>query len=1540
MEIANSIKSATGQASGELAPALLLVEMQNYALRKAIRGDVAPLRFIVENSNRFATDIGGTTSAAAKTLRALKESSPLFKNLFELNRARNLAAGREMKVGPELFNELVNTLNTVTLTPEELDAAIREGKDAQGQTLEQIFGQLGADVSDQQAILTVISRVPLPKAPFRVSFLPENVQERIGKMFPLAKLREFFEERGSKGIERDWWKLLAGPRDREGPLWEAQSLLKRELSTILKEAFARSGGALAESLPKITDEESLARVLGKEQTRTAIVKKVDENVRAQLAERKTEALQQAGDNEQLQRSIEEQYRQLEDRWDEAMSSMIGRPASDRMLRRMVLAELKENKTDWNGIYERGADVLAIQEKTVDGLMEKVRSQLSDQGASGTTREAELRMIEDAFSRTFQDVADAAKNRYEMDVIGRRARQALTETTRPERTAESIINRTLTAAEDQTGNRNDVLNAFNQYLSGRIVSRESFRATLESIGLSEKSVISLVDTAEAEKAGRSIEQYFRQRDLQKAKEQRLAERLAKEGEITAKRSLDKFEQRGTEWLQPDRPKNKVVEIIQEYLTSDKPIDAMGDSERRELRQQLRDAGVSADVSTRLAFELFQERTKNWGNRRIRQIDQASKSKSLKSLIESILTTPYRAQGDAAWRLKTAEDWFMSNGLSREQAVAAAKLFDTQFSQALVKARETAATRVVGDRAQPRTMADLIKAIRTGLTDPSREWSDELAKRQGFKPLTIGEQSKLADLEQKYSDESLSPPEQVALIEQMHGVLRHAGDHSGAWWKFIGETYAAALLSGPRTATLHIFQPPFSLVVRDMPVSAFFQPRDLPTLIKSLLEAGKNWFPEFRYAWQKDAYAFNSQRMLNWHSELKRQFELGVQDLKAGRVVGSLRLIYAWGQYVHRFLQTANQAGMAVTREWKLAMYGSRAMREAGFSTKQIGELADAVSTMKQWANDDGLAQGKDALTARVRADYVVAEMIHDFFSNAVGDSEATKIARNAEHDAWSVVGRRPEGIGEEDEGWLRQKLGITSFMRWMTEMRREGGVRSVVGIAGFGFVNIPLRTAMFNANFFGYGLLRYGVYKYRAAKGLETPWKQTFANDMQARQRLHEAIVGTSLMFGALGWAWAHSSSDDDSDKKKFGMYVTGHGPKNKTLRDAWDKKGFKPNSLVVVVDGKVRGNIPITRVGGALAWPLGLSAAHDDIAWQNKEAAASGRPIKNPLTASLAHAMGTYSEIVGAQGLFQGISHFMRMAEQGNSIPKMLADAASGTAGAILIPGKQLFSTLAELIFGAPDKSSVESIVKSNFPIPFAPFTNKAVNRFGDQIYDRTWYGASTRLGLPFAIKVNQNKENEALYGTLLEKGAAAPDLRRLTIEDRYGPLTDTQWAKFTATSGTALKKTVKDNLDGIQAMPPDEAKKFLNKAGQEADQLAASTIGLERIKLLSRQTTYAASGASGDPTAGIGLAKMPSVSGIGNVNAPRGTLPAGLRRISIGRATRPISFIGGRRPIGAVSNRRILQSPHRARRTALVHGRLKSVRGRTGRRRMRLAKV
>lgn len=951
------------------------------------------------------------------------------------------------------------------------------------------------------------------------------------------------------------------------------------------------------------------------------------------------------------------------------------------------------------------------------------------------------------------------------------------------------------------------------------------------------------------------------------------RLDNMAEKTAQAFINRVDQ--AEWMRKEQP-NEVRDIIKEALKSTDPMDSdniLG--YKSALREKLMTAGLSEKTARGLADAIWQQRERDLINAGLRAREKAADSKNVKSLIESVLNTPYLQQG-SKWRMDTAIEWFISNGLRRDQAVEAAKVFNAQYEAAMGKAIEAEVNKLSknGKLKDPRTIPEMVKSIRLGLTDPSKNWIDSLANRQGFKALTPEQHQRLAELEEKLSDPNISTPEQVAIVEQMMGVMRHVGDQSGSFMKFVGESFAASLLSGFRTQTLHVFQPLVN-AVGSLAAHSVFEPRDFPALTKALFEASKSWLPEFKYAWQKDAYSFNAEQTALFHNELKKNFEIAQREFKNGEYAKAIpRVAFAWQQYVIRALQSANQAGMSVVQKWKLALYGSMALREVRdssgrkmFGTQDISDFVDFMVKAKEAEFDAAKARGYDDTTAQVIANDFANDRVRQYLNGELGNyDKSTQALEAAVNDAYSVVGRRANGVGEMDEGMLSQPINF--LMKKASEARRHGGAPSILTIMALGFMNVPFRLTRYYAGWSPYGLVRSAVNKYRVDRGMDTLWKQSYKNELAARARFREAAIGTGLMLGFVGWQAFKHTSDDDAEKRNFAMYATGEGPENRTLRDAWLKRGYKPFSLNVVAGGRVVASIPITRVGEIFAYPLGMAAALDDVAWKRKQEAATGETKDFP-GRDLIAGLSTYYEIVGAQGVLQSAGHLSQLGSGESGVGRALAVSAASTTSALAIPGKAAIQSLTDMIYGPVDRSSAIAAAAANFPVLNAIVNGNSINRFGDVVGDRSWSGIIGRTGIPIVFRVSDTQENREMYQMIVDKGAAPPDLRRYIVEENYGPLTQDQWNKYVKSSGDTLKSMVLQNMESLQELPPQAVREFMMKAAESANAQAAAALNLQPERAMGRGSHGGGAMASGGG-GGSGTVKMlPSAPSAGGGMLP-----------------------------------------------------------------------
>lgn len=1075
--------------------------------------------------------------------------------------------------------------------------------------------------------------------------------------------------------------------------------------------------------------------------------------------------------------------------------------------------------------------------------------------------------------------------------------------RERRNAEQLLDRwsreqTEWLKPDVKNRTKDAVKEWLQKAIGPELSEEQFRGTLseelQSFGVPKRIADELAYQTLGRK--RTMDDARKGRELAKA-----AADLSGLADKTAGALLEEFQNKnsGVEWLKPDTAANRIREIVREALKFEKPDPA--DPQRFEkslfiddpagftipLRDRLVAAGVTKPgVAMDLAREVFKVRTNKWADARVQAMKRASQSRNITSLIESIRTAPQELQDNWKWRTETAVRWFESNGLSRDQAEAASKAFWPQFQEAMVKAREREASRLIG-KGDMKRLQDLLSAIRLGLTNPDQNWSDTLAMREGWKPLSRDQNAQLAKLETKANDPAMSPTEVAAVHNQMMAINRQSGIQKPKFMQAMAERYVSGMLSSIRTMTIQLG--PMVMALRDYPIMALSDPKNALGLASSMYRAYKrNFATEFKYAWQNEAYGFHLGDMDLAHGELNRIWEQAEREYATGtpmqKAAARAKQLFSVGRFVTRTLNTIDQTQMASAREWKLAYYSSIAFKEAGMGTAKISDLVDAMTIARQAAFDRAIDAGATPDAAKVRANNDMVDFVSDFVANKTDGSWASKVVKSAENDVYLMTGRKTHGISEGDEGMLSNAFLVNKGMEAISRLRAEGGFHSILATSLFGFVNIPFRTLRFFSNFHPYGLLRYGIHQYRTSHGLDTYWKQSFANELQARARLREALAGSIVTMIAGAWAVNNSTSDEKAGKNDFGLYITGQGPQNKVMRDAWQKQGWKPYSLNFVVGGRIVA-IPVTRVGEALMAPFLIPAGLDDAAWRVKEKEATGNPVNDKLKLYTAALIGEHLSMTGQAGFLQTASQLSKSVQGGEGFIMPLMKMVATTASASVLPLKQLLQSVSDMFVGPLDQSSIGAVVANQFPIIALPLQTRAVNRFGDELYDRSWYGRIAQTGVPIAFQVSKTPDNEDLYTTLVEKGAAPPELRRYIVEEKYGTLSDNQFAQFAKISGDALKTSVLDNLSNLKTEPTAAVKGFLGDAARQADSQAAQKLGLEPVQQATgaSKTVSAPSGGSAAPSglaSSLTASKTPGSATLPTLGGRSGRLRNPIRRI------------------------------------------------------------
>jgi hypothetical protein len=443
----------------------------------------------------------------------------------------------------------------------------------------------------------------------------------------------------------------------------------------------------------------------------------------------------------------------------------------------------------------------------------------------------------------------------------------------------------------------------------------------------------------------------------------------------------------------------------------------------------------------------------------------------------------------------------------------------------------------------------------------------------------------------------------------------------------------------------------------------------------------------------------------------------------------------------------------------------------------------------------------------------------------------------------------------------------------------------------------------------YGLVRGGIDEWRKNHGGKTTyWKQSYGNVLQSRMRFREALAGTIVGIGAGVLVGLHGSADDDDDEKGTFTYITGNGPVNKNLRDAWIKKGFQPHSIHFVNPfNKKFITVPLTRIGEFIMYPFIIAAGIDDAKWKQKERAATGKPPKEPISLYAATLVGEHMSMMGQRGLFQTGAQLHQLTQGSGSFAKGVTRLVANTASGIAVPYRQLLASISDMFVGPLDNSSASSLVANALPLIGLPWQQKATNRLGDPLHDRSWYGRLSRTGIPVAFQVADNPENRKLYTMMVDKGYASPPPLRSSLEERFGPMSNEDYSRLTKKSGDILKRSLLSDYNAIAKAEPDEARKMIQKLTRSADKLAAQALGLESLKPSKSTGGISLGGGGGGLFSGPSERSAPFSPSIRRIPASIGRTPTASRRSSYARG-----YVRGR--LSSARPRRLSLRPRRLR--------------------------
>ena len=216
------------------------------------------------------------------------------------------------------------------------------------------------------------------------AFMPRRVNTRkiIESLFPQAGTRQRMSK-GGEALVRNFFQMMAGPRDQKGPLAEFDESIQNALSGMLRKVMEANGLVAKNQSNQATDIDKLVRSVSADELRFDKIAAADEAMQKELD------------------AIEDPERRstLRQAWEEATAKMYTNIASDATVRRAINAELKGMNVDWRKMFDSNQKPDAVKARVVDTVMTKIEGLLT--GETDATAEV---------SRLEAEAASAGKDR--------------------------------------------------------------------------------------------------------------------------------------------------------------------------------------------------------------------------------------------------------------------------------------------------------------------------------------------------------------------------------------------------------------------------------------------------------------------------------------------------------------------------------------------------------------------------------------------------------------------------------------------------------------------------------------------------------------------------------------------------------------------------------------------------------------------------------------------------------------------------------------------------------------------------------------------------------------------------------------------------------------------------------------------------------------------------------------------------------------------------------------------------------------------------
>lgn len=795
----------------------------------------------------------------------------------------------------------------------------------------------------------------------------------------------------------------------------------------------------------------------------------------------------------------------------------------------------------------------------------------------------------------------------------------------------------------------------------------------------------------------------------------------------------------------------------------------------------------------------------------------------------------------WVAQAFSNAFVEHGSPRAEAdVMAEKLagkFDAIMKNAQAKAAIKAARAL---NVQKPTIQKIAAAIRSAAIDPlnPNPVVKGLAEAAGFGGLTIQDFQRLAQLDAEITN--ALPTDVAKGSTEVQRILAKVKPPK-AFARVMEQLFINGALSSLGVMQLNWFHPTYilpRLLITDLAgvlgdaVAGKGKASRVETMklagyaFQSLWRARHGMLSDAIFSLKNDAYSNRMLEELSIEHSLYRELMENWEKLTSGsvaeRAVALPKVMWLSSDWVRRMLSSADQMWGGVIQNYVLE---NEAMRElvqnAGMTTEGAALLVKQAYRNGGDAEAARYAETNNKAEAKlIGRDVMRQSLIQGVNAKLPGAGD--RALKSASKTSEMELGNRR---GEDSPWFDLPNVALEGIKSMSSAVRNKFDKLGLpFGRAVTGFVSVASNILNRSIYLTPLGLARVAAKK----SGMKTRaggeiYAETMATDGMMRARFYESIVSSFMMglLALLRLKW------DDEDQW---FAVTGNGPENAGMREAWLKQGHKPGFLEFRDgNGNVMVGIPYTRGGfdhAALA--LTTIGALDDMELDGH------RMRKADFNWGWA-----YGEKVLGNQMKQ--AQFFAIRAWTGSVPSSdKPHALSGQAGYLINPWTPwggLTKSLFKLYSGAQEQGSVTSAFLSNVPVAqvltgtvVGPRLNFLGDQIGGQPQDvlKKMAERSSYAGFPLYIALDPDSPNEDIYNFIVEKGIAPSTPNRSELESKNGYMDDQRWADYVTARGDLIKTALRRRMMAIEKLSSKDAQREMERISSEATRAAKRKLNLQ----------------------------------------------------------------------------------------------------------------